>query len=44
MKTLAAILPEDSLLRPRICVAGKVSSYKGKPQIEAKEPDQLKGG
>ena len=33
--------PEDSYLHKNICVSGEISSYKGTPQIIARNPSQI---
>lgn len=34
--------PEDSFLHKNICVTGDITSYRGKPQIVAKNPAQIR--
>jgi len=34
--------PEDKYLHKNICISGQISSYKGVPQIIAKNPDQIR--
>jgi hypothetical protein len=34
-------VPEESFANKRICVTGKISSYRGVPEIVAQEPSQI---
>ena len=35
--------PEEAYRSKHICVTGKISDYKGVPEIVAREPEQIKG-
>jgi DNA/RNA endonuclease YhcR with UshA esterase domain len=36
--------PEETYLQKNVCVTGEITLYNGKPQVELKEPSQIRFG